>query len=152
MGVRAAQCPRRLARPRTPAFHVGNTGSNPVGDATAVNVRYYAFRIEAKVLLAAFAATYCKRVGTRMLGSPELLECVCRCSIHAETGHIQPYSHPALKKQRDLCREFNEFLSHSKRLLAVSGLPRRGLAAYPALIAMARLSVTVGDGRIILSV
>jgi hypothetical protein len=39
----------------------------------------------------------------------------------------------ALKKQRDLCREFNEFLSHSKRLLAVSGLPRRGLAAYPAL-------------------
>jgi hypothetical protein len=25
--------PRRLARPRTPAFHVGNTGSNPVGDA-----------------------------------------------------------------------------------------------------------------------
>ena len=26
--------PRRLARPRTPAFHVGNTGSNPVGDAT----------------------------------------------------------------------------------------------------------------------
>src|SRR5262245_52779407 len=24
--------PRRLARPRTPAFHVGNTGSNPVGD------------------------------------------------------------------------------------------------------------------------
>ena len=25
--------PRRLARPRTPAFHVGDTGSNPVGDA-----------------------------------------------------------------------------------------------------------------------
>ena len=25
--------PRRLAWPRTPAFHVGNTGSNPVGDA-----------------------------------------------------------------------------------------------------------------------
>jgi hypothetical protein len=25
--------PRRLARPRTPAFHAGNTGSNPVGDA-----------------------------------------------------------------------------------------------------------------------
>lgn len=24
--------PRRLARPRTPAFHVGDTGSNPVGD------------------------------------------------------------------------------------------------------------------------
>src|SRR5579862_9060853 len=35
--VREAQSfhprPRRLARPRTPAFHVGNTGSNPVGDA-----------------------------------------------------------------------------------------------------------------------
>jgi hypothetical protein len=29
------QRPRRLARPRTPAFHVGNTGSNPVGDATS---------------------------------------------------------------------------------------------------------------------
>ena len=29
----APQRPRRLARPRTPAFHVGNTGSNPVGDA-----------------------------------------------------------------------------------------------------------------------
>ena len=26
-------CPRRLARSRTPAFHAGNTGSNPVGDA-----------------------------------------------------------------------------------------------------------------------
>ena len=25
--------PRRLARPRTPAFHADNTGSNPVGDA-----------------------------------------------------------------------------------------------------------------------
>jgi hypothetical protein len=25
--------PRRLAWPRTPAFHAGNTGSNPVGDA-----------------------------------------------------------------------------------------------------------------------
>ena len=25
--------PRRLARPRTPPFHGGNTGSNPVGDA-----------------------------------------------------------------------------------------------------------------------
>jgi hypothetical protein len=28
--------PRRLARPRTPAFHVGNTGSNPVGDAKEI--------------------------------------------------------------------------------------------------------------------
>ena len=28
----SASSPRRLARPRTPAFHVGNTGSNPVGD------------------------------------------------------------------------------------------------------------------------
>ena len=27
--------PRRLARPRTPAFHAGNTGSNPVGDTFA---------------------------------------------------------------------------------------------------------------------
>ena len=26
--------PHRLARSRTPAFHAGNTGSNPVGDAT----------------------------------------------------------------------------------------------------------------------
>ena len=25
--------PHRLARPRTPAFHVGNRGSNPLGDA-----------------------------------------------------------------------------------------------------------------------
>ena len=25
--------PHRLARPRTPAFHVGNMGSNPIGDA-----------------------------------------------------------------------------------------------------------------------
>ena len=25
--------PHRLARPRTPAFHAGDTGSNPVGDA-----------------------------------------------------------------------------------------------------------------------
>lgn len=25
--------PHRLARSRTPAFHAGNTGSNPVGDA-----------------------------------------------------------------------------------------------------------------------
>jgi hypothetical protein len=32
----ASRCflrPRRLARPRTPPFHGGNTGSNPVGDA-----------------------------------------------------------------------------------------------------------------------
>ena len=29
--------PRRLARPRTPAFHVGNTGSNPVGDTNEIN-------------------------------------------------------------------------------------------------------------------
>jgi hypothetical protein len=29
--------PRRLARPRTPAFHVGNTGSNPVGDTIDKN-------------------------------------------------------------------------------------------------------------------
>ncbi len=30
------QCtrPRRLAWPRTPAFHVGDTGSNPVGDTS----------------------------------------------------------------------------------------------------------------------
>ena len=27
--------PRRLAWPRTPAFHAGDTGSNPVGDATS---------------------------------------------------------------------------------------------------------------------
>ena len=27
-------CPHRLVRPRTPAFQAGNTGSNPVGDAT----------------------------------------------------------------------------------------------------------------------
>ena len=27
-------CPHRLVRSRTPAFHAGNTGSNPVGDAT----------------------------------------------------------------------------------------------------------------------
>ncbi len=26
-------CPHRLVRSRTPAFHAGNTGSNPVGDA-----------------------------------------------------------------------------------------------------------------------
>jgi hypothetical protein len=26
-------CPRRLARPRTPPFHGGDMGSNPVGDA-----------------------------------------------------------------------------------------------------------------------
>ena len=31
---RLRQRPRRLARPRTPPFHGGNTGSNPVGDAT----------------------------------------------------------------------------------------------------------------------
>ena len=30
-------CPRRLAWPRTSPFHGGNTGSNPVGDATLVN-------------------------------------------------------------------------------------------------------------------
>src|ERR1044071_771581 len=29
-----SHCPRRLAWPRTPAFHAGNTGSNPVGDAS----------------------------------------------------------------------------------------------------------------------
>jgi hypothetical protein len=33
VSVFVAKRPRRLARPRTPAFHVGNTGSNPVGDA-----------------------------------------------------------------------------------------------------------------------
>ena len=27
------QSPHRLARPRTPAFHAGNRGSNPLGDA-----------------------------------------------------------------------------------------------------------------------
>ena len=32
----ASHRPRRLARPRTPAFHVGNTGSNPVGDANEI--------------------------------------------------------------------------------------------------------------------
>lgn len=26
------KCPHRLARPRTPAFHAGNRGSNPLGD------------------------------------------------------------------------------------------------------------------------
>jgi hypothetical protein len=29
--------PRRLAWPRTPAFHAGDTGSNPVGDAKSLN-------------------------------------------------------------------------------------------------------------------
>ena len=29
-------CPRRLAWPRTPAFHVGDTGSNPVGDTSLI--------------------------------------------------------------------------------------------------------------------
>ena len=28
--------PHRLARPRTPAFHVGNRGSNPLGDAKLI--------------------------------------------------------------------------------------------------------------------
>jgi|WetSurMetagenome_2_1015567.scaffolds.fasta_scaffold02806_3 hypothetical protein len=28
--------PHRLARSRTPAFHAGNTGSNPVGDASEI--------------------------------------------------------------------------------------------------------------------
>ena len=28
--------PHRLARPRTPAFHAGNRGSNPLGDAKSV--------------------------------------------------------------------------------------------------------------------
>ena len=32
-----ANRPRRLARPRTPAFHADNTGSNPVGDAKFSN-------------------------------------------------------------------------------------------------------------------
>src|SRR5437867_8850378 len=32
---KSGPCPRRLARPRTPAFHAGNTGSNPVGDVSA---------------------------------------------------------------------------------------------------------------------
>ena len=36
VGTVAAHRPRRLARPRTPAFHVGNTGSNPVGDANKI--------------------------------------------------------------------------------------------------------------------
>ncbi len=30
------QRPHRLARSRTPAFHAGNTGSNPVGDAMTI--------------------------------------------------------------------------------------------------------------------
>ena len=33
--------PHRLARSRTPAFHAGNTGSNPVGDAS--NLKELAF-------------------------------------------------------------------------------------------------------------
>ena len=37
-GLLPASGPRRLARPRTPAFHVGNTGSNPVGDANKITV------------------------------------------------------------------------------------------------------------------
>src|SRR5207249_10617633 len=31
-------CPRRLAWPRTPAFHAGNVGSNPAGDASQTRV------------------------------------------------------------------------------------------------------------------
>ena len=31
--------PRRLAWPRTPAFHAGDTGSNPVGDAKSFTAR-----------------------------------------------------------------------------------------------------------------
>src|SRR5215472_8778794 len=31
--------PRRLVRPRTPAFHAGNVGSNPAGDAPQRTVK-----------------------------------------------------------------------------------------------------------------
>ena len=31
-------CPHRLARPRTPAFHAGDRGSNPLGDASITGV------------------------------------------------------------------------------------------------------------------
>ena len=34
--------PHRLARSRTPAFHAGNTGSNPVGDAKEYQGAYLA--------------------------------------------------------------------------------------------------------------
>src|SRR5208337_5616911 len=40
-----ADRPRRLAWPRTPAFHVGNTGSNPVGDATKAPSARFVSRI-----------------------------------------------------------------------------------------------------------
>jgi hypothetical protein len=30
-------CPHRLAWSRTPAFHAGNRGSNPLGDANYIN-------------------------------------------------------------------------------------------------------------------
>ena len=30
--------PHRLARPRTPAFHAGDRGSNPLGDASITGV------------------------------------------------------------------------------------------------------------------
>ena len=30
-------CPHRLGRPRTPGFHPGNRGSNPLGDAFLSN-------------------------------------------------------------------------------------------------------------------
>ena len=33
-------CSRRLLRSRTPAFHVGNAGSNPVGSTSKANVRW----------------------------------------------------------------------------------------------------------------
>ena len=42
--------PRRLARPRTPAFHADNTGSNPVGDAKDFQLLMTGF--EGGVLLA----------------------------------------------------------------------------------------------------
>ena len=34
--TRLTRCPYRLAWPRTPAFHAGNRGSNPLGDASTI--------------------------------------------------------------------------------------------------------------------
>ena len=34
--TRLTRCPYRLAWPRTPAFHAGNRGSNPLGDASII--------------------------------------------------------------------------------------------------------------------
>ena len=41
--------PRRLARPRTPAFHADNTGSNPVGDAKFTKLETTREKVSGKV-------------------------------------------------------------------------------------------------------